>query len=70
MDVSLRKCAGILTLRENTEKTYREIIQIVGVIISTISRVMKMKKETRSVPQNAKASVVARGKRPPEMMFV
>ena len=44
MDVSPRKRASILTLRENTEKTYREISKIVGVSISTISRIMKMKK--------------------------
>ena len=49
MDVSPRKRAGILTLRENTEKTYREISKIVGVRISTISRTIKMKKETGSV---------------------
>ena len=49
MDVSPRKRASILTLRENTEKTYREISKIVGVSISTISRIMKMKIETGSV---------------------
>ena len=49
MDVSPRKRASILTLRENTEKTYREISKIVGVSISTISRIMRMKKETGSV---------------------
>ena len=52
MDVSPRKRASILTLRENTEKTYREISKIVGVSISTISRIMKMKKGTGSVTQN------------------
>ena len=31
MDVSPRKHASILTLCENTEKTYREISKIVGV---------------------------------------
>ena len=49
MYVSPRKCASILTLRKNTEKTYREISKIVGVSISTISRIMKMKIETGSV---------------------
>ena len=49
MDVSPRKRASILTLRENTEKTNREISKIVGVSISTISRIMKMKKKTGSV---------------------
>ena len=68
MDVSPIKRAKILSLRENTEKTYREITKIVGVSISTISRIVKMKKETRSVTQNAKENVVVRGKRPPEMM--
>ena len=66
MDVSPKKRASILTLRENTEKTYREISKIVGVSISTISRIMKMKKQGL-LPQNAKANVVARGKLPPEM---
>ena len=68
MDVSPRKRASILTLRENTEKTYREISKIVGVSVSTISRIMKMKKEAGLLPQNAKENVVARGKLPPEMM--
>ena len=54
MDVSPRKRASILTLRENTEKTYREISKIVGVSISTISRIMKMKKETGSVTPKRK----------------
>ena len=54
MDVSPRKRASILTLRENTEKTYREILKIVGVSISTISRSMKMKKETGSVTPKRK----------------
>ena len=67
MDISPRKRASILTLRENTEKTYREISKIVGVSISTISRIMKMKKETGLSPQNAKANLVARGKLPPKM---
>ena len=49
MDVSPRKHALILTLRENTKKTYREISKIVGFSISTISRIMKMKKETGSI---------------------
>ena len=48
MDVSPRKRASILTLHENTEKTYWEISKIVGVSISAISRIMKMKKETRA----------------------
>ena len=64
MDVSPRKRASILTLRENTEKTYQEISKIVGVSISTISRIMKMKKETGSVTPSAKENVVARGKLP------
>ena len=67
MDVSPRKRASILTLRENTQKTYREISKIVGVSISTISRIMKMKKETGSVTPKRRANVVARGKLPPEM---
>ena len=67
MKVSPRKRASILTLRKNTEKTYREISKIVGVSISTISRIMKMKKETRSVTPKRKDNVVARGKLPPEM---
>ena len=54
MDVSPRKRASILILRENTEKTYREISKIVGVSISTISRIMKMKKETGSVTPKRK----------------
>ena len=49
MDVSPRKCASVLTLREITEKTYREISKVVGVSISTMSRIMKMKIETGSV---------------------
>ena len=52
MDVSPRKRASILTLRGNTEKTYREISKIVGVSISTISRIMKIEKGTWSVTQN------------------
>ena len=54
MDVSPRKRASILTLRENTEKTYREMSKIVGVSISTISRTMKTKKETGSVTPKRK----------------
>ena len=68
MDVSPRKRASILTLRENREKTYREISKIVGVSVSTISRIMKMKKEAGLLSPNAKANVVARGKLPPEMI--
>ena len=56
MDVSPRKRASILTLRENTEKTYQEISKIVGVSISTISRIMKMKKETGSVTPKRKGT--------------
>ena len=67
MDVSPRKRASILTLRENTQKTYREISKIVGVSISTISRIMKIKKETGSVTPKRRANVVERGKLPPEM---
>ena len=67
MKVSPRKRAIILTLHENTEKTYREISKIVGVSISTIRRIIKMKKETRSVTPKRKGNVVARGKLPPEM---
>ena len=48
MNVSPRKCASILTLRENTEKTYSKTSKIVGVSISTINRVVKMKKKTGS----------------------
>ena len=58
MDVSPRKCASILTLRENTEKTYWEISKIVGVSISTISHIMKMKKETGSVTPKHKGKWV------------
>ena len=54
MDVSPRKRASILTLRENIEKIYREISKIVGVSISTISRIMKMKKETGSLTPKRK----------------
>ena len=46
MDVSPRKRANILTLRENADKSYREISKIVGASKSTLSRVVKMKKET------------------------
>ena len=54
MDVSPRKRASILTLRENTEKTYWEISKIVSVSISTISCVLKMKKETGSITPKCK----------------
>ena len=54
MDVCPRKRACISNLRENTEKTYRQISKIVGVSISTISRVVKMKKETGSVAPKRK----------------
>ena len=65
MDVSPRKCASILTLRENTEKTYREISKIVGVSISTISRIMKMKKETGSVTPKRKGKCGCKRKTTP-----
>ena len=45
---------AILILHENTEKTYREIAGIVGVSLSTISRVVKMKNETGSVTPKRK----------------
>ena len=54
MDVCPRKRASILTLCENTEKTYREISKLVGVSISTKSRIMKMKKETGSLTPKRK----------------
>ena len=52
MDVSPRKRTSILTLRENSKKTYMEMLKIVGVSISTVNRIMKMKKGTGSVTQN------------------
>ena len=54
MDDSPRKRTSILTLHKNTEKTFREISNIVGVSISTISRVLKIKKETGSVTSKRK----------------
>ena len=51
MDFSLRKRASVLTL---CEKTHKKIAKIVGVSISTISRVVKMKKETGSVTPKRK----------------
>ena len=61
-----RKRANILTLRENTEKAYREISKIVGVSISTISRIMKMKKETRSVTPKRKGKCGRKRKTTPK----
>ena len=49
MDVTPRKRASILTLHEHTGKTYRDIAVAVGVSLATVSRVIKMKKETGSV---------------------
>ena len=66
MDVSPRKRASILTLRENTEKTYREISKIVGVSISTIRRIMKMKKETGSVTPKRKGKCGRKRKTTPK----
>ena len=66
MDASPRKRASILTLRENTEKTYREISKIVGVSISTISRIMKMKKETDSVAPKRKGKCGRKRKTTPK----
>ena len=54
MDFSPKKRASVLTLRENIEKTYKKISKIVDVSISTISRVVKLKKETGSVTQKRK----------------
>ena len=66
MDVSPRKRASILTLRKNTEKTYREISKLVGVSISTISRIMKMKKETGSVTPKPKGKCGRKRKTTPK----
>ena len=66
MDVSPRKRASILTLRENKEKTYGEISKIVGVSISTISRIMKMKKETGSVTPKRKGKCGRKRKTTPK----
>ena len=66
MDVSPRKRASILTLRENTEKTYREISKIVGVSISTTSRIMIMKKETGSVTPKRKGKCGCKRKTTPK----
>ena len=55
MDVRPRKRASVLTLGENTEKAYKEISKILGVSISIISRVVKMKKETGSVTPKHKS---------------
>ena len=66
MDVSPRKRASILTLRENTEKTYWEISKLVGVSISTISRIMKMKKETGSVTPKCKGKCGRKRKTTPK----
>ena len=68
MDVSPGKRAGILTLLENIEKTGKEISKTVGVSISTISCVVKIKKKQGLLPQNTKTNAVVRGKRFPEMM--
>ena len=66
MDISPRKRASILTLRENTEKTYREISKIVGVSISTISRIVKMKRETGSVTLKRKGKFGRKRKTTPK----
>ena len=63
MDVSPRKRASILTLRENTEK---EISKIVGVSISTISHIMRMKKETGSVTPKRKGKCGRKRKTTPK----
>ena len=57
MNISPRKHSSILNLRENTDKNYREISKIVGVNISTISCVVKMKKETGSVTPKRKSQM-------------
>ena len=60
---------AILTLHENRENTYREIAVIVGVSLSTVSRVVNMKMETGLLLQNAKVNVVVREKLLQEMML-
>ena len=54
MHVSPRKSANISSLREIKEKTCREISKIIGVSISAIRRVVKMKKETGCVTPKRK----------------
>ena len=69
MDGTPRKRTSIMTLHEHTEKTYREIAGTVGVSLATVSRVVKMKKETGSVTPKRKGKCGRKRKTTPETML-
>ncbi|MEM9078953.1 MAG: hypothetical protein AAGC43_18075 [Bacteroidota bacterium] len=49
MDVSSHQRTQIVTLKEHTSKSFREIASIVGVSLSTVSRIVRLKNETGSI---------------------
>lgn len=56
MDVTPRKRTKIVTLHEHTFKTYREIAQVVGVSLATVSRVIQLKNQSGSVSPKRKGN--------------
>lgn len=56
MDVMPKKHTKIVTLSEYTTKTYREIACIVGVSHQTVSRVLRLKKDTGSISPKRKGN--------------
>ena len=62
MDVTPRKWTKVVTLKEHTTKTYKEIASVVGVSLVTVSRVIKLKQNTRSVSPKGKGKCSSKRK--------
>ena len=66
MDTTPRKRASIITLKEHTNKSNREIAKIFGLSHTTVSRILKLKEETGSATREDMESAAGNGRRPHE----
>ena len=68
MDITPRKRAKIVTLREHTTISQRKIAENVGVSLGSVSSILKQKRETGNVEFNEKEGVEGKEKLPNAMI--